>query len=338
MEECTFVSVPKEEANRVISHLLKIGVVRKDLKIRYENGEVLIPVKEEIPVGIYSTDTGNFQERNLPVAPTELIERSMGAISSGMKVPPKYILLGNAIIFKDSRLKKWSTALLGKIAEQFRVESVYLDTGIKNSVKREPEINLLYGPGGDTIHQEGDIKYCFDPSKVMFSPGNVNVRLAKREEDFNGKTVIDMFAGIGYFSLHAASRSKEATIYACEINPVSFHYLQENIRLNSLGDVIIPVEGDSRKISKKVIADYVIMGHFECPKYIAAALLHSRNGTVIDFHMLLDTGNLQDGWLELSRRASQLGYNIDLQNQILVKSYGPHLWHVVCRISVTRTL
>lgn len=338
MENCDFVTAPKEDANRILSQLLRSDAVRKDLKIRYTGEQVLIPVKQSNPLGRYTTSMGKFQKRELPVPPAEQVRMEMRMKGSNLKVPSKFIQFGKAIVFKESLMGDWSQELLKSTAERFGVDSIYIDYGIESSVRRAPSIRLIYGPGGDIIHQEGEVRYTFDPSRVMFSPGNVNVRLSKRDEDFNGRTVIDMFAGIGYFSLHVASGSKRSTVYACELNPVSFHYLEKNIAINSLENVIKPVLGDCRRLPPEVIGDHIIMGHFDCMDFMSNALYHSRKGTVIDFHLLLDTRSLGSGWSSIITSASKFGYSLDFLEQTLVKSYGPHMWHVVIKTIVTRTL
>ncbi len=335
MEECDYVDASKEEANRILAHLLKNDLVRKDLKIRYEQGKVLIPVKDKFPLTKYRTSRGSFMERELQIAPTEKILRKMQSSGSDQGIPSKYIKLGKALVFKESRFKRWSKGLLEATAGQFGVDSIYIDSGIGSDIKREPSIELIYGPGGKIIHQEGDVRYRFDPSKVMFSPGNVNARLSKRDENLDGKVVLDMFAGIGYFALHAGSRSRKATIYACEINPVSFGFLKESISLNSLEETVQPLAGDCRNIPRDIIADEIIMGHFDSLDYLSNALLHSRKDTVIDMHFLLDTGNLRTGYMAAINKAHSFGYTLDCTGQDVVKSYGPHLWHVSAKFLVT---
>ena len=79
-----------------------------------------------------------------------------------------------------------------------------------------------------------------------------------------------MFAGIGYFSLALGKYSKAKKIYAIELNPVSFHYLKENIRLNKINN-IEAINGDNREIIDELInngikADRVILGYLPPPK------------------------------------------------------------------------
>ena len=76
-----------------------------------------------------------------------------------------------------------------------------------------------------------------------------------------GEIVVDMFAGIGYFSIPMAVHSKPEKIVSIEINPESFNYLKENLRLNRVEDIISPVLGDCSTAAPEGIADRVIMGY-----------------------------------------------------------------------------
>lgn len=57
---------------------------------------------------------------------------------------------------------------------------------------------------------------------------------------------IDMFAGIGYFTLPLAKYGKLHKLIAIEKNPNSFRYLSENVKLNHVMEIVTPVLGDNR--------------------------------------------------------------------------------------------
>ena len=67
----------------------------------------------------------------------------------------------------------------------------------------------------------------------------------------DGETIVDMFAGIGYFSIPMAVHSKPAKIYSVEINPVSYSYLCQNTVLNKVEDIVEPILGDCRETAPR---------------------------------------------------------------------------------------
>ena len=110
--------------------------------------------------------------------------------------------------------------------------------------KREPEVEMIYGEGTETIHKENYCKFKFDVSRIMWSKGNTGERLRMSKIPEDNETIIDMFAGIGYFTIPMAVHSNPKKIFSIEINPVSYDYLCENIKLNKVENTVEPILGD----------------------------------------------------------------------------------------------
>ncbi len=335
---CESLTVPKENANGILSYLLKCDMVRKDLKISNDPENVHIPLKRAVAIEGASNGKLNFHRRNLQVPPVERVNLNLKKMGIKSKFPEKFIKLGDSLFIKESRMPIFPREVYSMAAEEFQASSIYLDRGIGESPIREPDVVLLWGEGGTTVHEENGIFYSFDPTKVMFSPGNVNARIGESRERLDNMTVVDMFAGIGYFSLQIAKGSQGGKVYACELNPNSYSYLVKNIEKNRLGKSIVPLPGDCRLSTAGVSADYILMGHFDSLNFLSAALRMSHKGTLINMHILCDTSSLNTHWQKIQEKASHLGYLIDFKNQNVVKSYGPHLWHVSTKMVVSRTL
>ena len=154
-----------------------------------------------------------------------------------------------------------------------------------NGPKREPEVEILVGDNTETIHRENHCFFKLDVARIMWSKGNTGERkrMANLVED--GETVVDMFAGIGYFSIPMAVHSNPAKIYSLEINPVSYGYLKENIVLNKVEDVIEPILGDCREFAPKNFADRVLMGYIgNTHEYLDKAVDIVKPGGIIHYH------------------------------------------------------
>ena len=72
---------------------------------------------------------------------------------------------------------------------------------------------------GDGPSRERDPYYKLDAARLMFSSGNIDEKLRMASLDCRGETVVDMFAGIGYFTLPLAVHAHASRVIACEINP-----------------------------------------------------------------------------------------------------------------------
>ena len=72
---------------------------------------------------------------------------------------------------------------------------------ILGSGTRDSQAELLLGRDGWVQHKEGGVLYCLDVTKCMFSSGNTTVRQRMGQLDCAGATVVDLYAGIGYYTL-----------------------------------------------------------------------------------------------------------------------------------------
>jgi len=251
----------------------------------------------------------------------------------------------------DVAIIKLKPLLLEKkilIAEKYldllpRLKSIYLNSGrVKGQFRTPEKIEFLVGIDNSLVkHKEHGVIYKFDFTKIMFSMGNLNERKFLATLVKEGEVIVDMFAGIGYFSLPIAIHSKAKKIFSIELNPDSFKYLTENVKLNHCEDKITPINGDSKieviKLSKLGIkADRVIMGVFPAPKdFIKEALTLARvEGTIYHYEGIADKEKYLDLFNEFKEIAEKIDFKCDLLATRFVKSYGPGLYHVVLDINV----
>jgi tRNA wybutosine-synthesizing protein 2 len=249
-------------------------------------------------------------------------------------LPSGFQRIGNIIIINlKPELNQYSKKIAEIIMDNLKgIKTVCQGTGISGE-KREPRIKVLAGNGTETIHEENGCLYKLDVAKVMFSKGNVKERgrLAKLVK--KGETVVDMFAGIGYFSIPIAKTGKPKRIYAIDINPISIHYLKENIRLNHIENVVIPILGDCRKVRLGSIGDRVIMGYLpNTYEYLPFAFQSLKTGGgIIHYHGLAARG---EAWDDVISKLEIVGYKHGYElkkitHKRVVKEYAPNIFHIV---------
>lgn len=66
---------------------------------------------------------------------------------------------------------------------------------------RDSQAILLKGGSGWVEHRENGILYCLDVTRCMFSSGNVTEKARMGSLQCRGETAVDLFAGIGYYTL-----------------------------------------------------------------------------------------------------------------------------------------
>jgi tRNA (guanine37-N1)-methyltransferase len=114
----------------------------------------------------------------------------------------------------------------------------------------------------ETIHKEHGCTYYVDVAKTYFSPrlSHEHNRVASQVSE--DETIVDMFAGVGPFSILIAKKRENVRAYAVDVNPEAIKYLEKNIVANRVQGRVIPILGDVRKVVKKQlvgVADRVIM-------------------------------------------------------------------------------
>jgi tRNA wybutosine-synthesizing protein 2 len=255
------------------------------------------------------------------------------------KIPHKWEKIGEILIIKLSNEFEDYKKDISKIyAEKLKCKSVLNDIGGISGIYRIPKVELLYGSKNTvTIHTENGIKYKLNPRKIMFSSGNMDERKRMSMICNENEVIVDLFAGIGYFTLPIAVYCKPKKIFSCEINPVSYYFLCENVVLNHVTSIVEPIKGDNKKISPKNIADRVILGYLgDTKKYIPLALKCLRNKTgILHYHDIFPDKNVKDYsniiFDDISKR-----YNIDINflKKKHIKSYAPGVGHYVFDIKV----
>lgn len=202
--------------------------------------------------------------------------------------------------------------------------------------ERLPQMQVIAGDENtETVHKENGCLYSLDVTEIMFSQGNLEERRRLSKLVRPNEIVVDMFCGIGFFSLPIAKFSHPSKIYAIDINPVSILYLQKNIQLNRLEGKIEVILGDCRKVVKKLgkVADRVIMGYLPNTREFldsAFAVLKEKGG-IIHYHDVFKEDELWDKPTEiLNKSAEKNGYVLDkILEKRIVKSYAPKVFHVV---------
>ena len=213
------------------------------------------------------------------------------------------------------------------LSQKHKVKTIMKINHIQGT-KREPVYEILYGSETETINKENGCQFKLDLSKVMWSKGNnaERLRIAKLVSD--GETVLDMFAGIGYFSIPIGVHSNAEKVISIEINPNSYHFLCENIKLNKL-DNVVPVLGDCMVETPKYKADRILMGYVKTTHHYLRVAINSLNkGGILHYHETVPEKLMESR--PLSRIISQAnGRDVELLKINKVKKYSPGVWHVV---------
>ncbi|MEM2239850.1 MAG: class I SAM-dependent methyltransferase family protein [Candidatus Bathyarchaeia archaeon] len=113
-----------------------------------------------------------------------------------------------------------------------------------------------------TIHKEHGCIFKVDLSKVYFSPRLLFERLRIAKLTKPNEVVVNMFAGVGCFSIIIAKHKPVLKVYSIDVNPDAYELMVENIKLNRVESIVKPILGDSKNIVENMLmgsADRVLM-------------------------------------------------------------------------------
>ncbi len=258
-------------------------------------------------------------------------------------LPAGYFVIGKILIVEiDERLNEFEKEIGKVFLEIFPyLETVVRKTGPHEGETKKPKIKIIAGKENtETIHKENGVYFKLDVSKIEFSKGNKQERkklisLVKKDE-----VIVDMFAGIGYFSIPIAVHAKPKKIYAIDINPIAIEYLKENCRLNKVSHIIVPILGDCREVANKLknVADRIIMGYIPNTRnFLPFAFKMIKQKGVIHYH---DVFHKKELWSLperiIRKKADENGFKVKILEKRIVKSYAPRVCHVVVDFLVVR--
>lgn len=189
-----------------------------------------------------------------------------------------------------------------------------------------------------TIHKESGCLFMVDLESCYFSPRLLYERMRIAKLVKGGEIVVNMFAGVGCFSIIIAKHSNAAKIYSIDVNPAAIQFMKENIRLNRVYGKVIPMEGDAKNIIQERlqnVADRVLMPlpekAFEYLPYAVSALKNGK-GFVHLYAFEHANGNenpVEKTATEVTNRLEKLGVCFEVTFGRIVRTTGPNWYQTV---------
>jgi tRNA (guanine37-N1)-methyltransferase len=195
----------------------------------------------------------------------------------------------------------------------------------------------------ETLCREYGCLFKVDLEKCYFSPrlSYERMRIARKVQP--GEVILNMFAGVGCYSIVTAKHSEAEKIFSIEINPVAIQYMRENIILNKIEEKVVPVQGDAKKVIEERlqnVADRVLMPLPEKSyEYLDYALLTLKpTGGWIHYydseHAKKGEGPIEKIELKVSKKLRMLGVDFQVAFGRIVRTTGPNWYQVVLDLQV----
>lgn len=225
------------------------------------------------------------------------------------------------------------------------VKTVLLQTG---PVAGDFRLRALKHVAGEnktsTIHREFGCLFAVDVAKTYFSPRLAYERMRIAQLVEPNETVVNMFAGVGCFSIIIAKYSKVSKVFSIDVNAAAFQFMQENIRLNRVYDKVIPLLGDSKEIVTSQLqhtADRVLMPLPEkALEYLPCAVsaLKDTGGWIHYYgleHATKTERPAEKVKFKITEKLEALGVNFEVPFVRVVRSTGPNWFQLAADMHIT---
>jgi tRNA G37 N-methylase Trm5/tRNA(Phe) wybutosine-synthesizing methylase Tyw3 len=257
-------------------------------------------------------------------------------------------------IFNTTRVARKARIDLGPKRES-HVALLYVPSSMSSSSKTSDTGAVNESAGWVEIVENG-ITFGFDITKVMFCSGNVTERMRMGRQVVKGEVIVDLYCGVGYYTLPFLVHGQAKLVIACEWNKNSIDALEYNLRRMHVSDRCRVYHDDNRRTIASNpdlhhIADRVCLGLLPsstmgCP--LAVKVLKLEGGIIHVHENIMETEI--ETWLKSCCESFQLllqedrgeaqgyryRYNINCIHLERVKSYAPRVFHVVADLKIER--
>lgn len=336
--------VSKRDGQAAVTLTRKMDLINSSLRVFATDGELCIPLKRQtdkseaegllLALGAIKTEEREFSER--PPTHRTLTEALRARLPSNVLsiVPRSLDIVGDiAIVELSSKLAPFERAIGEAVLETYpSTHTVMAKAGSFSSDYRIRDLRLIAGADRSvTCHKEHGCLFELDVRRVFFSARLSHERLRVASQVQPDETVLDMFAGVGPYSILVAKKQPTATVHAVDVNPAAFRFLMSNILLNKVHKNVKAAMGDVRKIVKSDLlgsADRAIMNlPGKAHDFVDVACLSIRkNGGIIHFYSFEETENWEEEALaKLNERVEASGRRAkDVLATRIVKEIAPY--------------
>ena len=312
MSTAYYLCMHKIEGESVRKLLVRQLLINTNLRIEKDENYIYFPLtklpsdheKELISSFVKDFSIGKkvFQVKNQ--GPKNLLETLDGVLQPKELVflPHSHDVIGDiAILAIPSELSQHSHTIGEALLKAHKHIKTVLDKKeVIQDLYRVGKYEVIAGENRtETIHREYGCRFAVDVTKAFFSPRLSTEHNRVASLVMPNETIIDMFCGIGPFSILIA-RKVISNVHAIDVNPDATEYLKKNIELNKLRGKIVPYVGNAREVVSKNnligIADRVIMNHpVAADKFIdVACLTLKEEGGILHYYDFFKTEELED--------------------------------------------
>jgi tRNA (guanine37-N1)-methyltransferase len=191
-----------------------------------------------------------------------------------------------------------------------------------------------------TEYKEHSCRFRVDVAKTYFSPRLSTERLRIANMVGEGETIVNMFAGVGTYSILMARMNKTCKVYSIDSNAVAAELCEANAKLNKVQDRVVSIHGDAGEVIKDQLtgqADRVLMPLPERAKeFVDSAVLALKKKGVVHYfiHIRADNKKTSKNLGLQDAHKAFVKYNHIVQQVRVVRGVGPRIYQIVADVLV----
>lgn len=348
---CLVVSKNRGQDAKLL--LSELNILDNNIRVSINSEKIFWPLLRELTENertILKDKLGDFEQLYTELeprigVPKSILEALEGKLSPSQlaSLPHSYDIIGDIAVLEIPPELSEQKFLIGEAVLNVHknIKVVLAKAGKVDGVTRIRKFIHLAGENRTTtMHKENDCVFRVDLASVYFSPRLVTEHARVASQVLSGETVIDLFAGIGPFSIQIAKRV-DARIYAIDINEAAIDLLNQNIRLNKVEGKVFPILGDARKIVNEKLhsqADRVIMNlPGEAENFIDVACQAIKpEGGIIHYYTFSPTPNIKDETIKTLNRVVESNSRklIKILTHRKVRPSAPREWQIVIDVQI----
>lgn len=251
--------------------------------------------------------------------------------------------VGHIIIIRipDSLTPK--KKLIGEtLLEQVKnAKSVFYQSSSVDGEFRTRDLEILAGDDKtETEYKESGCRFIVDVRNVFFSPRLSSERTRIAESVNDGEVMVNMFGGVGIFSIIAA-KMKKSTVFNIDINPFAVKLCEKNIAINKLAGNVISIHGNASEVVSNQLenkSDRTLMLLPEkSDEFLDSAILATKNGGIIHYYSHIHADKKSD-----AAKLSEQHYmeTTPVKSTILgskiVRPVGPRFYQTVVDVRIKK--
>ena len=354
-KETVGLKIPKKQGEKAIKLAVKIGLFNNVFKVERDDEHLYIPLFREPAYQEWAILRSEIKDAEIKIRNfTEKESSSISLIESLEDKMPNYLLeslpqsfdiIGDIVIVEiPSELKKYQNLIGEAILQTHKnIKTVLAKAGDIKGVYRVRDYTFLAGENKTkTIHREFGCQYYVDVAKAYFSPrlSHEHERVASLVQA--GEVVVDLFSGVGPFSVLIGKNKPQAKVYAVDLNPEAVELLNANVKINRVENRVFPILGDAREVAQtklKGVADRVIMNLPEMAIELldAACQTLKPEGGTVHFYAFIRAPNtienLKQTFIQQIEKCSRKVVTFDFSRSI--RETAPYESQVVLDVKIT---